>query len=412
MKFAIKNRPLALPKFFADDPAYADIPEVAADDGPLEDSFLTALKGLSKEMAAMGRPPGTLAGMTIFVPSIEAFQAADQMELDLRYREVLAGNFCETALVQDPEITGLRIRAYSMMAPPDTETLVYGNYTAAALNREYLPRQTVPETPEILVRWRETGQAYQESTRAAELSYGDSPRQSIDLYLPETGSNWPLHLYIHGGYWQALDKRDNGHLCEAPRQAGIAIAAVNYDLCPDVSLTEIVAQIRNAVAVLHAEGPVHGCDMNRFTVSGHSAGGHLAAIVAATDWQAFDASLPSDLVKGVVMISGLFELEPLRKTALNRALRLTDAEVEGLSPVDWAPRCSGPLVAIVGGDESDEFKRQSQNLGAVWRAAGANLRVVEADGCNHFTVVEALNDTGSVVFQETCRIAQCGALPA
>ncbi len=407
MKYAVKNRPLGLPKFFADDPAYMDVPEVSADEGSVEESFFAALRAFSAALAGIGRPPGTLAGMSILVPSIEAFQAADQMELDLRYREVLAGNFCETVLVEDVERTGVTIRSYTMMATPDTETTVYGSYTTPQLNIQYLPRTTVPETPQILASWRETGCAYQEKMRSVELVYGESARERIDLYLPESGSNWPLHLYIHGGYWQALDKRDNGQFCDALRRAVIAVAVVNYDLCPDVTLSRIVEQARAAVGALYRQTPSHGCDVGRFTVSGHSAGGHLAAVVAATDWQGVDEALPADLVKGAVLISGLFELEPIKRTALNRVLRLTDAEVGGLSPVDWAPRCDGPMVVVVGDKESDEFKRQSHNLEAVWRAAGADLTYLEAEGCHHFTVVEALNNPDSPVFQETLRIARC-----
>lgn len=407
MKYSIKNRPLALPNFITETDQYMAVPDVeVADQGSLEDTFLTAFKGLGGALAGIGRPPGSLAGLTLFVPDLAAFQAADILELDLRYREALAGNFCEMAVVEEPGRDGMAVKAYTMMVPPDPDKIVYGTFSGPGLNAEYLPRFSVPETPEILARWRTEGIAYRAARRSAELSYGDSPRETIDIFLPDQGQNWPLHLFIHGGYWQALDKRDNGQMGELLRQDGIAVAMVNYDLCPDVSLTKVVEQVLASVVHLHGAASDLGCDPARFTVSGHSAGGHLAGLVAANDWT--EKGLPADLIKGAVMISGLFELEPIRHTAVNRALKLTDAEVEGLSPIDWPPRCVGPMVGIAGGKESNEFRRQTKNLAAAWSAAGAQVEHLEMAGRDHFTVVDAMAEPGTPVSEAVLRIAQCG----
>jgi arylformamidase len=162
----------------------------------------------------------------------------------------------------------------------------------------------------------------------------------------------------------------------------------SYDLCPAVSIADIIGEMRTAMRELAKLG-------RPLIVSGHSAGGHLAACMLATDWRAFDASLPADLVTGAYAISGLFDLRPLVTTSINTALKLDDASAKEVSPLLWPPPSRGTLDVVVGGDESAEYFRQSRSIVDAWEAAGIATRFATIAGANHFTAIAPLADPNS-----------------
>ncbi len=173
-------------------------------------------------------------------------------------------------------------------------------------------------------------------------------------------------------------------------QSGVAVAVLNYPLCPDAALHEIVASVRRACGWLWKHGSDLGADRERLQACGHSAGGHLTAMLMATDWPSVAPDVPHDLVKSGIAISGLFELEPLRHTSINRALRLGPESARANSPRYLAPTVPGPLVLAVGALESDEYHRQSQEFAGAWRAQGVDVRALELPARNHFTVLDEL----------------------
>ena len=266
---------------------------------------------------------------------------------------------------------------------------------------EYNNRARVPEHPAIIAGWKRDAEAYRKRQGAElDVSYGSSPRMAVDIFHASDDEAKPLVLFIHGGYWQALDRRDFSHLAAGLNAQGISVAIPGYDLCPDVTVRRIIDQMRAVAAFLHARTgrPIVAC--------GHSAGGHLTAALLATDWRAFDAALPQDLVPAGLAISGLFDLTPLVTTSLNGALKLDEAEARALSPLFWPVPAGRHLEAWVGGDESDEFLRQSREIARAWREKGAatSFRTIEA--ANHFTVIAPLVDPRSEMTQTLAQMAR------
>src|SRR4051812_8832923 len=251
---------------------------------------------------------------------------------------------------------------------------------------EYNNRARVPEHPALIAGWARDAQAWREQQRFHPVSYGPGARQTIDVF-PSRGEG-DLVVFIHGGYWQALDGSFFSHLAAGLNAHGVSVAIPSYDLCPQVSVDDIIRQMRNATRELARLG-------RRLVISGHSAGGHLAACLMATDWRSLDPALPQDLVKAAYTISGLFDLGPLVGTSVNNALGLDEAAARRASPLFWPAPSHGSLDAIVGGDESAEYFRQSRWIVDGWSRAGIKTRFAEVPGANHFTAIAPLTQPNS-----------------
>ena len=269
---------------------------------------------------------------------------------------------------------------------------------------EYNLRAWVPEHPQIFARWARDAELYRadmlERGRAElGLSYGDTPRQFIDLFLPENGVKAPLAMYIHGGYWRAFDPGSSSHMARGLNGRGIAVAVMGYDLCPIVTIPDIIEQTRRACIFLWRRFG------RRILVYGHSAGGHLAAAMVATDWRTLYPKAPGDLAPAGYAISGLFDLTPLLGLDMNQDLRLDAETARGVSPLFWPVPPGRALDAAVGDLETNEFKRQSQTVVQVWQHAGAETRYAEFPG-NHYTVIDALADPGSAMVTRVAELVQ------
>jgi len=172
---------------------------------------------------------------------------------------------------------------------------------------------------------------------------------------------------------------------------------VNYGLCPAVSIDDIVRQMRAACQWLWRACSKYGGDPDRIHVSGHSAGGHLTAMLLATDWRSLAPDLPSDILKSGISVSGLFDLEPMLYLPLNEDLKLDEESAHRNSPIYLEPKSDAPLSIVVGGEESEEFRRQSFDFAEKWRRLGARIEHVELPGLNHFTILEKLRNAGDPV---------------
>jgi len=268
---------------------------------------------------------------------------------------------------------------------------------------EYNPRASVPEHPEIFARIARDAEDFRAETLKsgrAELgvSYGDTPRQIVDLFLPAGGSTAKLAMFIHGGFWRAFDPSSFSHMARGMNANGIAVAVAGYDLCPMVRIGDIIEQIRRACIFLWQRFG------QQILVCGHSAGGHLTAAMVATDWPALYPKAPAVLVPAGYAISGVFDLAPLVNLALNQDLRLDAAEARRLSPLFWPVPPGRALDTVVGNRESSEFKRQSRVMAETWKG-GAETRYTEVPG-NHFTVIDALTDPGSPMVARIAELAQ------
>ena len=263
---------------------------------------------------------------------------------------------------------------------------------------EYDNRSRVPEHPEIFARWQREGAAYRAAAHNAKLgiAYGPSMRRTIDLFPAKDDENAPLALFIHGGWWRSLEPSMFSQIAAGPNARGITVAVAGYDLCPNCSIADIIEQMRAACLMLWRKR------RQRIFIYGHSAGGHLASCMVATNWKAFASDAPTDLVPAAYAISGVFDLLPLVQVSQNQDLRLDESEARRVSPLHWSVPAGRSLDAVVGALESSEFLRQSKTVAEAWRRAHALTRYEEIAGTNHFTVIDALNDPNSAM---TARVA-------
>lgn len=274
-------------------------------------------------------------------------------------------------------------------------------YTAEAVERGYNNRAAVPDHP----RWLAFYPASSAKARAAlapivDLRYGPGPKETLDLFLP-AGRARGTFVFLHGGYWRAFDKSDFSFVAPAFVASGYAVAVVNYDLCPEVSIAAIVDEATRAMAWLARDGAAHGANAERIVVGGHSAGGHLTAMLFATDWAAH--GLAREPFLGGVSLSGVHDLEPMVHFSFNADFRLDEREAARLSPVHLTPRSRAPLLLAAGADETSEFIRQTRILWDAWpanRPAGAWGPMLIHDR-NHFDVVVDFSDAESELTRAT-----------
>jgi len=265
---------------------------------------------------------------------------------------------------------------------------------------EYNNRLRVPEYVAIAGGWRAASAAYRDTAHGElDQSYATGERHRYDLFFSGvTGA--PLVVYIHGGYWQWGDRTANAFIAQALNAGGIDVVLPSYSLCPTVFVMDIVGELRRCLTAIWARTRTHPL------VVGHSAGGHLAAAMVATDWSTV-AGVPTDLVRAVITISGLFDLRPLVATSMNDALRLDGESARVASPRLWrVPPPHRTLVAVVGETESSEFRRQSRDIVDYWGRGGVRTEYLEITGANHFTVLEALALPGSELFVRVVNMAR------
>lgn len=270
----------------------------------------------------------------------------------------------------------------------------------AWLDRQYNNRALVPEHAAHFERWASASlQARQGLPCLLDVAYGHGAGETLDVFpAPRKAGRppAPVLVFIHGGYWRSLDKSDHSFIAPAFVKQGACVVVPNYALCPAVTIPQIALQMTQALAWVHRHIGTHGGDPQRITVVGHSAGGHLAAMMLACQWSLVGEDLPDALVQNAMAISGVFDLEPLRHTAfLQDSLRLTPKQVRQVSPAGFAApplqEGRGELVAVAGADESDEFVRQNQLIQTAW--GPEVVPVCETlPSLNHFSVLEALVD--------------------
>ncbi|RZT41261.1 alpha/beta hydrolase [Cupriavidus agavae] len=274
----------------------------------------------------------------------------------------------------------------SLAALPSQEPAFYA--------QAYDNRANVPDNAVHMARWAADSALVRAGavTYFENLAYGEAASETLD-YFPASSIDDdtppPLLVFVHGGYFRALDKRDHSFVASVPTRRGVSVAVINYALCPAVSVETIVRQVLQSVAWLYRESERLGHDRRRIFVAGHSVGGHLVAMLLAAQWPKLDPDLPADVIKGGLSISGLYDLEPLRRTGfLQSDLQLTEADVARLSPAYMPPATRAPLITAVGELESSEYHRHNALIRAAWPD---NVREdIALPGRHHFNVMDDL----------------------
>jgi len=274
---------------------------------------------------------------------------------------------------------------------------VYADYTQDELDWQYNNRERVPNHEEYTSAYAARGEQFiKKAPHVFDIPFGDSPAEVLDVYPAfESDEAAPVLIFFHGGYWYSRHKDDFRYIPAGYAPAGAMVVVVNYALIPDVDLAELVRQCRAAVKWTHNNAAEHGGDPNRLYIAGHSAGGHLTAMMYATDWDQW--GVPADAIAGGMAVSGLYDLEPIRLNYMNPTLGFTERTVAEYSPLHLKPTVSAPIIFAVGGAETPEFHRHNKMLFGPWSAAGLACEEIEVPGLNHFTILEDFSTEGRML---------------
>jgi arylformamidase len=218
-----------------------------------------------------------------------------------------------------------------------------------------------------------------------DIPFGPTLAETLDIF-PADQPNAPVFVFIHGGYWRALSSKDFSCVALGLQARGITTVVVNYALAPRVSIDEITRQARASLAWVRRHIGEHGGDSSRVAIGGHSAGAHLAAMALQTPWA--DAyGLPADPFKAAVLVSGLYDLQPLRYSFLQPQIQLDDGVIRRNSPLFSVRPCATPALITWGADESTEFARQSTTFHDAWRAQGNASSLLPQAGAHHYSAI-------------------------
>ena len=273
--------------------------------------------------------------------------------------------------------------------------LIYKNYDQEGLDRQYNNRLNVPDFATYLNRWEELSRETEQTINCIkDLPYGEHPRERLDVY-PSSFANATTLVFIHGGYWHLFDKKSFQFVAKAFQPYGVTTVLINYPLAPAHTIDELVLSCRKTMFWLHQNISAFNGNADSIFVAGHSAGGHLAAMLMGTDWAKVNINLPIDLIKGTIAISGIFDLLPIQLSYLNEVLKISSEAVIGNSPVRIQPLNSSPLTLAVGMEESQEFNNQSIELYDCRKAAGLPAQLLQLPAQNHFSIVETMLDQSS-----------------
>ena len=210
-------------------------------------------------------------------------------------------------------------------------------------------------------------------------------------------------MFIHGGYWQRGDKSAYSFVAQPFVETGVNVVLLGYPLCPDATISEILVSIQRGILWVWRNAESHGLSSERINLAGHSAGGHLTAMAVTTNWADLDTDAPDDIIKTGIPISGLYELEPLRATSISEPLNLDDDETQSMSPCLRAPRGNIPLLAIVGGAETDQFHQQTDQFLDLWGSHDITLGKHTEPEVDHIDIVNRLADSHSEIFNYVLR---------
>ena len=273
-----------------------------------------------------------------------------------------------------------------------------------ALEKHFNPRESVPDYKKFL------NKSFQNSKNAnlileghRDIKYGNGSLQNLDIFGNKKAYKSPIHIFIHGGYWRALDKNYHYHMALPFNDHNIIFCNLNYDLCPKVSINEICNQVIDAIIWIFKNYETYNYDREKITISGHSAGAHLASYLISTKWERYD--LPKNIIKGAALISGIYDLEIVKKISVNDDLNLTDVDVEKLSTIKRLPTQNLPLIVAYGGKEPEGWKNQSLEYKKNLEKNNFNVQDVICNNDNHFSLIDSLANKNTKICKNIIKLA-------
>jgi len=273
----------------------------------------------------------------------------------------------------------------------------YKGFRQDELEYQFNPRVTVPEFPELSKVRAALSRKVRESAKSwLDVPYGQSPREKLDIYAADKPGG-PVFVYLHGGYWRGGSKEDNCNFAPTFTSRGATVVLVEYDLCPQVTVSDIVGETRSAVAWIYRNIARYGGDPGKIHLAGASAGGHLTAMALANDWERQD--LPRDIIKGALVMSGVFDLDMVMRISVQEEVRLTPEMVRENDPFLHPPSARCPILVAVGGAEPKGWQQMSQDYFNFCKACGLSGEYLVVPGANHYTVPEQFLDVSSSLTQ-------------
>ena len=273
---------------------------------------------------------------------------------------------------------------------------VFLSYNQMDLDSQY-GKYSDPSAAKVAISsWAERSKdARFELDSQCDVRYGSSDSETLDIFKSNRAKLSPINIFFHGGYWKSLHKNEFSYVAYGLHQDGGITVVVNYALVTEVSLDILVEQCRTAVSWIWINAESFGGDRENLFVSGHSAGGHLVAMMMATDWPTFHPEMPAQPIRGGFGISGLYDLQPIRLSFLNEDLKLNAESAKRNSPSALERKCLAPLVLAVGQKEGEEFHRQTNCLADAWKHIGNKPELLVMPDQDHFSIATQLGDSKS-----------------
>jgi arylformamidase len=273
---------------------------------------------------------------------------------------------------------------------------IYRDYNQETLDIEYNNRDRFPDTADCkAAQVVGSDEAKAEYECRLDVRFGDGETDLLDIYIAEGDGPHPIHVFFHGGYWKSNTKNDFGFVAKPFVPFGVTTIVVEYPLIPSVRMGTLIDRCCASMEWTWRNAESFGGDKNNITISGHSAGGHITAMMMQTDWPSYGDGLPKDLVKGGCSISGVSDLDPVRLSFQNEELQFSPEEAAEFSTLFMDPKHAGPLLAVAGGIEGPEFIRQTTELADAWSAKGMDVKGWIMEGKHHFTTINQYLDAES-----------------
>ena len=280
--------------------------------------------------------------------------------------------------------------------------LDYKGYGRDELEFHFNPQVSVPDYPQLSAERRQKSQTVRAKFRSwLDVPYGDTPRQVMDIF-PAGSTLAPVLLYVHGGYWRGGSKEDNCNFADLFTQRGVTVAVMEYDLCPQVTVTDIVREVRCAVSWTYRNISRYGGDPARLYIAGHSAGAHLVAMTLAHDWE--KEGLPRSFISGAVATSGVYDLDIVMRVSVNAEIRMTPELAKENSPFLHPPRPICPIVVGVGGAEPEGWQRMSRDFFRLCKEQGLAAEYLVVPGANHYSMSSHMADPNSPLTEAIFRM--------